>query len=378
MATRHDTTVTLDNTVDVGSAEAILAKLTHAGDAGHTVLLDLQRLRHLRPGTGWRIGNALRTTRRGNVLTAVVPFSPDEGGPARDWWFRVSRSGLGYALLHRCHQLLTTDRRDITAVVSEYYNTLHGSPARNHFCLARAALGYRFDCDSLDRFASQFRRALVANNVPEFADAEEDHRPLVEFCFESVQNIADHAAKKPMPTDSDVFDYFAMNWYRSDTHLSTDPSARGTYRSNLLRSVPGNQTIAGFVNIVICDDGVGIPARQYQTLDVYNHSSYGEEYIALERALAPGGTAKFDAQDSPIRHDPGYGTVKIASALSRLNGFAEIRTGRVLATYDGASPSDTSFAIDRELFPYMPGTVLDVLIPKFGPKDMQLDLPLEG
>jgi len=68
------------------------------------------------------------------------------------------------------------------------------------------------------------------------------------------------------------------------------------------------------------------------------------------------------ANDTKVRGDPGYGSVYILSCLQALQAYATLRTGRLLAVFDGTS--DTSaFRFAPQTLGYIPGTTLDIVFP---------------
>jgi hypothetical protein len=75
------------------------------------------------------------------------------------------------------------------------------------------------------------------------------------------------------------------------------------------------------------------------------------------------GSVKIRAQDTTIRGDPGYGTVYMMSALRTLSAYATLRTGRLLAVFDGTSDQD-AFRFAPDAFAYMPGTMLEIVFPR--------------
>ena len=95
------------------------------------------------------------------------------------------------------------------------------------------------------------------------------------------------------------------------------------------------------------------------------------ERTALEKAFSAGGSIKLTAKDSVIRGDPGYGYSNIVQSLRSLCAYSSVRTGRLLATFDGTTPptavsANTLFvqkgAVGQGYAP-IPGTIIQTLIP---------------
>src|SRR5262249_4732282 len=117
-----------------------------------------------------------------------------------------------------------------------------------------------------------------------------------------------------------------------------------------------------FVHVCVNDDGVGIAARQAQDLQIYQ-GDIEEEEKAVRDALKSRSSVKLRARDCLVRGVPGEGFTYIDHSLQPLRAFAVLRSGRLLAAFDGTEESSQGFKLVHGALGYMPGTAIDVLIP---------------
>src|SRR5262249_13321941 len=128
-----------------------------------------------------------------------------------------------------------------------------------------------------------------------------------------------------------------------------------------------------FVQVCVNDDGVGIAARQSLDPSIYT-GPIEHEKEALRGALSARSLVKLRAHDARVRGTPGQGYTYIDACLRSLRAFAVLRTGRLLAVFDGTDDQGDGFALVAGDLGYMPGTTLDVLIPILKEGDGQSSL----
>jgi hypothetical protein len=189
---------------------------------------------------------------------------------------------------------------------------------------------------------------------------------ITEIAYHAAQNIYDHAYRKPFVRTGPVFSYIAA-------HVDHEDAARGGTAST---AVLRRQQDAGYrlyadqapkasahLTLTVNDDGVGIAARHEQDNSIYWGDPVRERDV-LQRALTAQQSVKLAANDASIRGIPGQGTKKILTGVRRLQAYATVRTGRYLATIDGMM--DDSYRIEQQPRAYMPGTLLNIIIPLVG------------
>ena len=218
------------------------------------------------------------------------------------------------------------------------------------------------------RFGRFLTNVLSSVNVGVSAIEREPLAGIIALCFEGAQNIVDHANKKPFPRES-LFTYLAVRYYKK--LFRSDDGPLSTYIKHGSRELGTDRE---WIEILLNDDGVGIPGRHSQSLDIYRGRLADEEQV-LELALHRS-SVKVRAGDSKVRGGiAGEGFTHIRSSLRRLKAFAAIRTGRCFATFDGLASHQDRFRLNRDRFGlplgYMPGTALHVVIPLPHARDIQ-------
>lgn len=340
-------------------AEAALIQLGANVEPDENVTIDLSQCEFIDPSAGWRLSNSLRRHAQRGLLEVILP---DRAQIAGEQWFKsFTRTGLGYAIAFHCSRVRSVSGGDITAELKEYYMRVDGKPSATHMLISGIRDRRPFNVDDFPQFNGKFRGLLskLYAQTPKLASLH----ALSTFVFEAVQNIYDHSHAKPLPPGTPVFDYLCVNYYKDIRNPPDVGRHLATYLKRLNEVLPPERR-SGFIEVVANDDGVGVAARQSQVSDIYWRNDRREEKAALIQALARGGSIKFITQDCPIRYDPGLGTYKILDALRKLSAFAFIRTGRLLAYFDGADVSQDAFGIvGEDELGYMPGTALNVIVP---------------
>ncbi len=177
---------------------------------------------------------------------------------------------------------------------------------------------------------------------------------ITQISYHAVQNVYDHAYQKPFGDYEQAFSHLTVHVRdtlptdRVDSHF---PQYAETITSN-----PG----VAFLDITISDDGIGIPARHAQDEDIYWGDECAEQ-DALARALEPHDSVKMLTFDAAIRNAPGFGLHHIVRHAANIDAYVTLRTGRFMATLNGTL--EDAFVIHPEIRGYVPGTMLNVLVP---------------
>lgn len=355
--------VNLGGEVTPARAEEVIAQLAEA-EEGASVSLRFSGYPYMAPGTGWRIGNAMRRF-SGDPLEAIVP--PFGEG---DWFRAFTRSGLGYAIAAHAGRILT-DGADVTAQVREFYYAKETRADQNAVFFSDLHRGLSVNPDREDLFRDAFLASLKKVNVRPMNFERDRLRDVIKLAFEGIQNVYDHAAKRPLPHGSKIVSYFLLGYYKS-VRGHPDPTGRlRRYEERLAALTARART--DYVQVCVNDDGLGIAARQSQDPHIYSGPLQAEE-AALRDALDTNSSVKLRTQDCRVRGASGFGYTYIESCLRALRALAVLRTGRLLAFFDGTDESKDGFALAGRDLGYMPGTALDVLIPIAKEGDGQLTL----
>ena len=366
--------IVLDGKITLQDAELTVTKLSAAPEYLEPVILDLKYASDIEIGAGPRIGNAIRRYASLN-LDVVVP-GPENGkwrGNSAVNWKLFSRSGLGMAIASHAKAIHTL-KEYITDEFRNYYLREISNVGQNLVSIKDIHSIATMHAEDLDAFASLFYGYLPKVNVAASAFDHADLRSLVDLCREAILNTKDHACRKPLPTDTRILSYFSLRYYQDIPWIS---GAVGPFKQYLARlkpnSKPEEMLKNGYLEIIVNDDGVGIPARQSQTEEVYWESK-GAEESALIKAMQTGVSIKPLAMDAIIRGDPGYGFSIMADCLRNLRAFASIRSGRYLMVCDGTrtDPFSRAFSINRgqssSHLGYLPGTLIQAVIPIKSPQ----------
>src|SRR4051812_9867585 len=251
----------LDPKVTIGGAERLLDRIAQSMPRASGFTLDCSSSSAISPGAGFRLGNALRLASSIGPLVVLVPagqYASDK--VATDFFFTFTRSGLGPAIARYAHRV-EAEGKDVTASLKAYYERTLTVPAQTSLYVTDLHLGV-IDTEDENRFGRVLAEALmrVSDGV---AGIERDPLArIIGLCFEAVQNIVDHAGKKPF-NGASLFSYLSIRYYKKI--FSSDDGLLTTY-FNRARKDLGNRQ---WLEILVNDDGVGIPARQSQTTDIY-------------------------------------------------------------------------------------------------------------
>lgn len=350
---------TFRSTIAVDEIERLLVESDPRCDAGRSWTLDLTAVRHVQPGAGYRLAHALSRWSRGEVVARV----PDPGGFSGRWFQTFTRSGLGLALARHANSIVSGDE-DISEQVRAYYADKGATSGQNY--------GVRANIDDgsltadVDRFAAAFLRLGAYVDLERSVLAPEERRALVGLAYEATTNVVDHAYKAPWEVRESALSYLSLSRYETLRAQAGERLAEYLGRANAALAEADEATL-GWVEILVCDDGVGIAARQSGNADIASEAIQVErEY--LQEALSTGGSIKLVTRDAVTIGEPGYGFTLIAGALARLNGYAALRTGRLLAECDGTLPEESGFALGDHVLGWVPGTALHVVLPLRDPQ----------
>jgi hypothetical protein len=333
-------------------AEQMVARLAEE-EAGARVVLRFTGYPYVNAGVGWRVGNAIRRF-SGEPLSAHVP--PVGTG---DWFRTFTRSGLGIAIATHAARAYC-DGEDVTAKIQDLYLREPVRRDQNAVTFSDLHRGVGVNPEREDLFRDAFVAALRKVNVGPANFDRDRLRDVIKFTFEAIQNVYDHARRKPLPEGTRILSYFLLGYYKSIAG-HPDPTGRLKGYGERLSALTGRKR-TDFMQVCVNDDGVGIAARQSQNAEIYRGSIEWEE-AAVHEALRAHSSVKLRAQDCRIRGTAGEGYTYIDACLRALRAMAVLRTGRLLAVLDGTSDAEPGFTLVNRGLGYMPGTTLDVLIP---------------
>jgi hypothetical protein len=366
-------------------AEHFITQLAASSD--DLVEIDLSECRHIDPGAGWRVGNALRPAHANADITVYMPER--ESAFSGLWFHLFTKSGLGHAIARHADRVLVAEA-DITAELRTYYaqprrqgiaikGLEHALWASPNFIYISHIADAVLDPDNLDQFEQRlsatfstvdlqppaYGHLLTPGDIPSVLS------PVVQLLFEAVQNCYDHCRRKPLVNGASVSSYLSMQYHnRINNPRSVSPELPAYFGrvQTLIKDHPLAYTGA-FLELGVNDDGVGIPARHSQRPDIAQHA-YGLERDIVLAAINTRASVKLDSRDTPVRGDPGYGFLKIRDALTQLHAFALVRTGRVLAYFDSTAERSIDARASAGLFHAletplgsMPGTSFQVFFP---------------
>jgi hypothetical protein len=338
--------------ISADHAERLIACLAEK-EAGSRVLLRFAGYPYVNAGVGWRIGNALRRFSEAPLEAHVPPVGTG------DWFRTFTRSGLGVAIAAHAGRVCC-DGEDVTAKIQELYLSAPIRMDQNAVSFGDLHRGVGVNPEREDLFRDAFVTALRKVNVRPANFDRDRLRDVIKFTFEAIQNVYDHARRKPLPEGTKVVSYFLLGYYKSIAG-HPDPTGRLRGYGERLLALTGRKR-TDFVQVCVNDDGVGIAARQSQDAEIYREPIEKEE-SAVREALKAHSSVKLRAQDCRIRGTAGAGYTYIDSCLRALRALAVLRTGRLLAVLDGTNDAEAGFALVNSSLGYMPGTTLDVLIP---------------
>lgn len=356
--------VRLTRALFIEDAERAAFQLARAASERGRVVLDLEGVTAFRPGAAARLANPLRSAAAAGCDVEVL--LPDTEGPLH----RILAAGIGPQLAQHSTTLRsggrarTRELRQVLSAVPQLPETtllapdLHRHPtfvARDRASIAKVLRSW------LQGFPAG--RGRVPNS--------DELRCVATLVAEAVANVQDHSRKKPLSADARVHSYAQFRW-RSRSELTSlsneeapgsDPST--AYLSALLADESPWGALGGLLEIEIVDDGVGIASRHALDTSVVEAQSMDREREVLGQALTAGESVKLRAQDCPVDKKPGYGSALVAQQISLMGGYVSLRTGRLIASLQGASREEFTFAIGPGRLAVMPGCIVTALLPVF-------------
>jgi hypothetical protein len=355
-------TIKLQNQIDITGAEKLLDSLSQKSLAG-PFCIDASSCDRIDIGAGYRIGNVIARLATLGPLTVLLPAGEYtvQHVPKEFFWV-FTRSGLGPAIARHA-SVIRAGTQDVTDIIRAYYRRTLLVPSNSSAYVTDLHLG-AIDVEDEGRFG---RLLIGLLGQIDLRAGDIDRRllgDLVAFSFEAVQNVVDHATAKPHKDGASIFSYLALRYYGHTAAPSE--GLFGGYVRRYLRE-RGKDAKTSWLEIVISDDGNGIPARHAQSAEIYWEPSAEREEEVLAEALARS-SVKLRAGDSKVRGSvAGEGFSRIRTSFRELAAFASVRTGRCLATFDGLSTRRDDFHLERDQFGlflgYMPGTTVQVVVP---------------
>jgi len=345
-------------------AEEAVARLALPLASESAIRLDFTNVEHVDPGVGTRIGNALRPHASRREVHATVSGIADERNFEGNWFRLFTRSAIGDALAQHA-TTIRSDGRDVTELVRSYYERrLKGT---NYAAVRNLVSESSINVERIGPFQQSFRQLLIAVNFDTGSAESSELDAVSQLCFEACQNVRDHASKHPLPSEAapHLWSFLSLEYHKTLSHAGAWAEDFRAYAERIGASRGGSKRL-GFIRATVNDAGVGIAARQRLRAAIYEDDPQ-QERAAVSEALGASGSVKIVANDTTIRGDPGYGSVYIMSALRTLSAYATLRTGRVLAAFDGTS-DQAAFRFAPGTLGYMPGTTLEIVFPRVFPQ----------
>jgi hypothetical protein len=338
-------------------AEHICGAIRARSIKRENTMLDLSQVQAFQPGSASRLGNSLRMVRdQGRTLTVQVRAKHGSGEPDLEV---LRSSGLAPYLAQRSNVFFVLRKKDtkrirallLETTESQIYEEFTNLTERAEFMSRRPDL-------LKERCVKWFDRL-------ESADSANEKIPfLVNLLLEAIGNVIDHSSKAPLPPGSDVISQLQMRWIaNANIKLVTqgftgeDESSRYFERSRSLRP-----SIAGYLEMTVVDDGVGIAARQALDSGIYSNARFAEELQSFRTALLPGESVKSRSKDAPIDGVPGFGSELIKSSIVDLGGFLSLRSGRTIARLNSLS-DEKDFVTESEPRAFIPGVIMSAFVP---------------
>lgn len=347
-------------TIAVHEVEELLTLVPRGDDRGHSWSLDLSAVRHVQPGVGYRLCNALTRWSRGEVIVRV----PDPGDFSGSWFQTFSRSGIGLALARHA-TAVRSPNADITGRLREYYSE-KGSVSSTNYAVETDIEDGGLTAD-IDRFAATFIRMARLVRLEISSLSQDERRALVTLVSEATLNVVDHAYKEPWEFSEATLSFLSLRYYES-LHAQEGETGLAAYLARAEEALAeANETTMGWAEIVVSDDGAGVAARQSGNADI-GDGPLPTEQDELRKALTAGQSIKLATRDAVTIGEPGYGFTLIAGALKDLKGYAALRTGRLYAELDGTYSEADAFVPSERQLGWLPGTALHIVLPLRDPQ----------
>jgi hypothetical protein len=351
--------------IDVTQAEALIRDMSAIPPGWSTPVIDLSACQYIHSGVGWRLANALSLFSHGSQVDVVVPMDPTTSGYSGPWFRNFTRTGLGMAIAHYARDVYAGDRNIAEELRSYYAGYLyeHAIQLSPNSLTVVGLDRAHVNMNKKRAFIEQFQRwvwpvshALRALNRDVFLH-------LASICFEAIENVRDHAFKHTEPPQRPGLSYFALRYHSKGLPERGAPGNTRRYVERVERRA--GFSVRGFIEVVINDAGIGIPARHSQDMKIYTEDPKVEAEVIID-ALKPSTSIKHVVPDTHLDgevKDVGYGYPLMHVALKSLHAHAVLRTGRHLAVFDSTTYGAKSLVLDSQVYGYLPGTTLEILFP---------------
>lgn len=202
-------------------------------------------------------------------------------------------------------------------------------------------------------FSSRFQLWMRQANV--FAGGADRFvwQAAAQISHEAIQNVYDHAAKRPYEANAPLFSIAETARVTGDF----DRSRSSTAARGMLPPIESS-----LLGVTVVDAGVGIAARHSGSLEIYK-GSFEDELRHFRDALATGRSIKMRAADATVRAAPGFGFTIVASFTRMARGVCEIASGRTRAVFDARDQTTQGYVVATEAATLLPGTQVSVRLP---------------
>lgn len=377
--------VTLPSKLSLSYVEVYtIIKLGIDEDPQMELIIDFSKSELIQPMAGRLIGNSLR---RYSAKGVTIVLNKSQGPGTEYWEKNIVVSGLVFYFA-RYSKAIKAGNDDIIAEIrKKYYEIIVDKPYSFKNIVYLHGLEKKvLDPKNRDLFKIPFLDLFdyVEGQQFIFSDEINENNDMVNIGFEAVQNVYEHAGKGAeikdinsylsinyLPESLNILNYYQNGEY---SYLSDYWDSRfNQYLENISSDIANNRSkiYQGWIEMVIADDGIGIPRRHSKTphddnSDLYWNISIADEQKILETALETGETIKtLTGEDK--NGDSGFGFTNIATALKNVSGFAAIRTGRTAAYFDSTESKvvgTKKFRVTKGELNYVPGTILFFIFPR--------------
>ncbi len=354
------------SSVNTDEVERLLLAWPPQADVDAASMLDLSACRNVDLGAGFRLVNAMRRWALGRLEVTVAP-EIDLGG--HEWFRLFTRSGLAHAITTHA-AVVHSGGQEITDALRAHL--AGASRPHANTCVMFTRLDAGAIAPSPDRFARILLDA-IREYVPVVYDsvASADRRELTRLAHEAVINVVDHAFRSPWRDQGERLSYLSVRWYKTISAKNDELGGLRGYIAAHRDGLGASETLAGWMEIVVADDGVGVASRQSQSDESAVYAAdVDEEDRALLEALESNATVKLRTLDAQIRGEPGYGMAIMLECLRATGAYAAVRTGRRLIEFDPWRHD--GFVLDEQEFGWLPGTAVHVVLPVLDPQ-LRLD-----
>lgn len=353
---------------------------------------------------GLRLGTSLDLVRSLEATPLNMPMRLDLSrlDTSASTTSMIAGAVLGVALSHRRISSVATSTRPQGlqelqgaglhsflryALQSATERTRSGAVARNLLTPPRTVGDNWFAIHDLQKGAWDLkRRSAIFEELAELFDdclliSSWDLNPpnqhgLFSLLREAAFNVAHHAGKQPLFSNTKISSYLQARWVPAGELLPPleDEAPYGpeteTYSEFIEQLRLDDERRTGMIELIVADNGNGIAARHSLDAHIYDEGRRSDESKVFSEAFLERSTVKDRARDCPIERDPGYGFANVLSSLARLSAYASVRSGHCTAECDGTKlvAGLPRFELSSSDSAFLQGTVLHVLIPYLFPR----------